>query len=131
MSAGQREEERRRLDFPFRIGGQGGVARTREDEHVRDMIEQVLFTNPGERVNLPEFGCGLRNLVFAGNDDILRATVQFIVSHNLSRWLGDVISVEEVEVHSSDEVLLIDVAFAIRRTLERRLVTLPVGPAGG
>ncbi len=112
------------LDFPFRIGGEGGVALTDADDHVRDLIEQVLFTNPGERVNLPEFGCGLRNLVFAGNNEVLRATVQFIVSQNLNRWLSNLLSVEQVNVQNQDDTLLIDVVYSLKRTLQRQQVSL-------
>lgn len=112
------------LDFPFRIGGQGGTALTDADDHVRDMVEQVLFTNPGERVNLPEFGCGLRDLVFTGNDEVLRATVQFLVTQNLNRWLGDTLMVEQVSVQNEDEVLLIEIIYSLKRTLERQRLSL-------
>jgi hypothetical protein len=112
------------FDFPFRIGGDGGVGRTDGEDHVRDMIEQVLFTNPGERINLPEFGCGLRKLVFAGNNEILRATVQFIISQNLNRWLGETINVEQVNVSSEEETLAIEIVYSLKRTLERRRVSL-------
>ena len=112
------------LDFPFRIGGQGGAALTDADDHVRDMVEQVLFTNPGERVNLPEFGCGLRDLVFAGNDEVLRATVQFLITQNLNRWLGEMLTVEQVSVQNEDEVLLIEIIYSLKRTLERQRLSL-------
>lgn len=116
----------RYLDFPFRIGGQGGTALTDADDHTRDLIEQVLLTNPGERVNLPEFGCGLRNLVFAGNNEVLQATVQFIITQNLNRWLSDRLTVEQVSLQNEDEVLLIDITYSLKRTLERQRLSLRV-----
>lgn len=114
------------LDFPFRLGGEGGLALTEAADHVRDLIEQVLFTNPGERVNLPEFGCGLRNLVFAGNNEILRATVQFTVSQNLNRWLGDLLQVEQVNVQNDEATLVIEIVYSLKRTLERQQLSLRV-----
>jgi Bacteriophage baseplate protein W len=112
------------FDFPFRIGGEGGVALTGAEDHLRDLIEQVLFTNPGERVNLPEFGCGLQKLVFAGNDEILSATVKFIVSQNLNRWLGDRITVEGVRIVNEEETLAVEITYRVRRTRERQRVSL-------
>ena len=114
------------FDFPFRIGGEGGAALTDADDHIRDLIEQVLFTNPGERVNLPEFGCGLRNLVFAGNNEILRATVQFIVTQNLNRWLSDALAVEQVSVQNDEETLLIEIVYSLKRSRERQRLNLRV-----
>jgi len=124
VTANDSDQAPRFLDYPFRIGGEGGAALTDAEDHVRDLIEQVLFTNPGERVNLPEFGCGLRNLVFAGNSDILRATTQFIVTQNLNRWLGDTLSVEQVQVTNDEETLLIEIVYTLRRTRERQRVAV-------
>jgi Bacteriophage baseplate protein W len=112
------------FDYPFRIGGEGGVALTGADDHLRDLIEQVLLTNPGERVNLPEFGCGLKKLVFAGNDEILQATVKFIVSQNLNRWLGDRMIVESIRIVSEEETLAIEITYQLRRTRERQRMSL-------
>ena len=67
------------LDFPYRIDGRGRTATTAEEDHIRDMIYQVLFTNPGERVNRPDFGCGIKSLVFMPNSDVLAAAVQTLV----------------------------------------------------
>lgn len=112
------------LDYPFRIGGEGGAALTDDAEHVRDLIEQVLLTNPGERVNSPDFGGGLRNLVFAGNSDILRATTKFLITQNLNRWLGDTLSVEQVEIRGDDATLLIEIVYTLRRTGERQRLSV-------
>jgi phage baseplate assembly protein W len=114
------------LDYPFRIGGEGGAALTDADDHVRDLIEQVLLTNPGERVNLPEFGAGLRNVVFDGTNEMLRATTQFIVTQNLNRWLSDTLMVERVSVESDDGTLVVDVVYALKRTRDRQRLTVRV-----
>ncbi len=107
------------IDYPFHVGKKGTIAIADIDKHLRDGIEQVLFTNPGERVNLPEFGCGLRNFIFAGNSEVLRATVQFTVMQNLQRWMGDVITVNQVTVENREETLYIEVIFTKKETQER------------
>jgi phage baseplate assembly protein W len=99
------------IDHPFHIDGQGRVATTTDDDHVRDMIYQVLFTNPGERVNRPDFGCGLMQLVFMPNSDVLATTTQFIVQGALQRWLSDVIQVEKVEVANDGERLVVEITY--------------------
>jgi uncharacterized protein len=99
------------LDFPFSFDARGRAATTDTDDHVRDMIHQVLFTNPGERVNRPDFGCGLRSLVFAPNSGILATATQFTVMASLQRWLADVVHVEEVNVEAEDAQLRVDVVY--------------------
>jgi uncharacterized protein len=107
------------LDFPFRIGHRGRTATTADDDHIRDMIKLVLFTEPGERVNRPDFGCGLKQLVFAPASDALVAAVEKLVHGSLIRWLDTVISVEAVEVSSGEGTLEIDIAYARLDTGER------------
>jgi hypothetical protein len=99
------------LDFPFSFDARGRAATTGTDDHVRDMIQQVLFTNPGERVNRPDFGCGLLQLVFMPNSDILAAATQLTVAAALQRWLADVVDVEEVRVSNEEEQLHVDVRY--------------------
>ena len=77
------------VNFPYKIDGQGRTATTSDDKHIRHLIEQVLFTSPGERVNRPDFGSGLLQLVFAPGSDELVATTQFLVQSTLQQWLGD------------------------------------------
>ena len=79
------------VDHPYRFDARGRTAETTTSEHIRDLIEQVLFTAPGERVNRPDFGCGLQRLVFAPNSDELAAASQFLVQGALQQWLGDLI----------------------------------------
>lgn len=108
------------LAFPFRIDGRGRVAGADPESHVRHLIEQLLFTSPGERVNRPDFGTGLRQLVFAPTSPELAATVQFTVQGALQQWLGDAIQVEAVHVESRDSTVRITVRYLIRRGQARR-----------
>jgi len=107
------------LDFPFHLDARGRTAQTGADDHVRDLIYQVLFTAPGERVNRPEFGCGLKQLLFAPNSGALAAATQQLVQGALHRWLEDVIVVERVEVRAIESALEVDVVYVRRDTGER------------
>jgi phage baseplate assembly protein W len=104
------------MDYPFHIDGRGRIAETDLEDHIRDMIYQVLFTNPGERVNLPDFGCGLLQSAFMPNSDILATATQFMVHGALQRWLGDLIQVEQVRVTNEEERLMVEVAYVLRET---------------
>ncbi len=104
------------IDFPFHFDGVGRTATTGDGDHVRDMIEQLIFTNPGERVNRPDFGSGLLQLIFAPNSPELAATVQFTLQAALQRWLGDVIVVNDLQVQAIDSTLSVDIQYTIRRT---------------
>ena len=84
------------IDFPFHFDGRGRTATTTDDDHIRDMIEQLLFTNPGERVNRPDFGSGLLQMVFAPNSPELAAALQFTTQAALQRWLGDLIDLQQL-----------------------------------
>jgi len=110
----------RYLDYPFHFDARGRSAETDADDHVRDLISQVLFTSPGERVNRPEFGCGLKQLVFAPNSDALAAATQQLVQGALQRWLQEVIAVERVTVLAVESRLEVTVAYVRRDTGERR-----------
>jgi len=102
------------FDFPFHIDGRGRSAETEEDEHIRDLIMQVLFTNPGERVNRPDFGCGVKQLVFMPNSDALATATQFLIHGALQRWLESVIQVESVEVEAVDSELRVSLVYSKR-----------------
>jgi phage baseplate assembly protein W len=104
------------VDFPYSIDRRGRTASTSEEEHVRDLVEQVLFTAPGERVNRPTFGSGLLQLVFAPNSDALAAATQATVHGALQAWLADVIEVQDVSVEAFDSTLRTTVSYVIRRT---------------
>lgn len=115
------------IDFPFHVDNRRRTAVTTDDDHIRDLIEQVLLTGPGERVNRPTFGGGLEQLVFAGNSPELAATVQFMVQGNLQQYLGDLIDVEAVQVDSVDAVLQVRVDYVVKRTQQRRTAQVQTG----
>ena len=117
------------LDFPFHIDGRGRSAETAEDDHIRDMIYQVLFTNPGERVNRPDFGCGIKQLVFMPNSDTLAAATQLLIQGSLQRWLDPVIHVESVTVEAAEAQMRVAVVYSKRSGGgPRRDVFTPTGP---
>lgn len=111
------------IDYPFHFDTHGRTAMTDDADHVRDMIEQLLFTSPGERVNRPDFGSGLMQLVFAPNSPELAAALQFTVQAALQRWLGDIIDVGSLLVTSEDSKLTVDLSYALRATGEARRAT--------
>jgi phage baseplate assembly protein W len=111
------------LDYPYAVTAGGVPATTTADDHLRDLILQVLFTCPGERVNLPEFGVGVQRLVFEPSGDALRASVRFLVSTGLQRWLGDRIDVEQVQVGGeagAEETVTVEVTYVVKSTRQRR-----------
>ena len=110
--------------FPFAVNGAGRISASGGDEAIRGKIIQVLFTAPGERVNLPDFGCGLFNLVFEPNDAVLAATMEFTVGQALARWLGDDILVNGVNVDSVEESVTIEIAYTKRQDLSRQAVRI-------
>jgi len=116
------------IDFPFHFDSRGRSSGTTDEDHIRDMIEQLIFTSPGERVNRPDFGSGVLQLVFAPNSPELAATLQFTMQAALQQWLGDVIDVEALEVTSDDAQLRIALQYSIRRTnqTQEALFTRPV-----
>jgi phage baseplate assembly protein W len=109
------------LDFPFSLDGRARTATTEENDHIRDMIEQVLFTNPGERVNRPDFGCGLKRLLFMPNSQPLATATQALVKSALQKWLENEIQVERVEVDAQDSQLIVKVTYSNRTDGQRRV----------
>jgi len=109
------------VDYPFHFDGRGRTASTPQDDHVRDLIEQVLFTTPGERVNRPAFGSGVLKLVFEPNGATLGATTQLVVQGALQQWLGDLILVEAVQVESMDSTVQVAVQYVVRLTQQRQV----------
>ncbi len=107
------------IHFPFFIDGRGRTAQAEYDEHVRQLIEQLLFTAPGERVNRPEFGTGLMQLLFAPNSPELAAATEALVQGALQQWLGERIQVESVDVASNDSRLDITVQYVVRKDQRR------------
>jgi uncharacterized protein len=103
--------------FPYRVDGRGRTAAAEShDVDVRNLIEQVLFTTPGERVNRPDFGCGLMQLVFAPNSPELASTLQALVHAALQQQLGNLLRIEEVSASSEDATLTVVVRYTVLRT---------------
>jgi uncharacterized protein len=101
------------IDFPFQVDGRGRTAATDDQDHIRDMIEQLLFTNPGERVNRPDFGSGLLQMVFQPNSTELAAALQFTLQASLQQVLGNVI-LQAVKVDAIDSTLQVTVQYVVR-----------------
>jgi phage baseplate assembly protein W len=116
-----------RVHFPFQFDGRGRTREADEATWIRGLIEQVLFTAPGERVMRPDFGSGLRELVFAPNSPELAATTQFLVQGALQQWLAELITVEAVEVEAVESRLSVTVQYSIRRSGSRQRETFTQG----
>ena len=116
------------IRYPFSIDA--GLKRVTEEtdyaEHVEQLIIQLLLTAPGERINLPEFGCGLRRMVFAPNNPASATLAQTAVHRALTRWLGTVIDVRGVIVNSIDETLEVRITYTIKARGELRYLNLEV-----
>jgi phage baseplate assembly protein W len=109
------------VDYPFHVDSRGWTAQTAGDEHIRDLIEQVLFTSPGERVNRPTFGSGLLQLVFTPNSDELATATQFLIQGALQQWLGDLIQPQAVGVENDGATLRVTVQYVVRRNQQRQV----------
>ena len=119
------------LDFPYRFDGRGRTATTNRENHIRDLIEQVLFTSPGERVMRPDFGSGLLALVFEPNSTGLTATTQMLLQGALQQHLSHLIAVQGVEVLHDDGALRVNVRYTmlLDRTTHSASFTSPGGSA--
>lgn len=115
------------ISFLYHFDSRGRTAGAALNDHMRDMIEQLIFTNPGERVNRPDFGSGLQQLVFGPNSPELAATVQFTLQASLQRWLGDVIDVLDLQVSSSDASLTVELQYRVRASGEQFSATFTRG----
>ncbi|MFJ1749609.1 GPW/gp25 family protein [Streptomyces sp. NPDC088116] len=108
------------IAFPFRSDRRGRTAHASYDDHVRDLIEQLLFTSPGERVMRPDFGCGLLDLVFTPNSPELASALELSVQASLQRWLGELIEVQALDVVSEENVVRVYLSYVVRSTATRR-----------
>lgn len=117
------------IDYPWHFDEKGRTAGTDDAGHLRDMIEQFLFTNPGERVNRPDFGSGLQQLVFGPNSPELAAALQFTVQSGLQRWLGDVVDVQSLAVDSTDSTISVDISYRLAGSGDVRTETFTAGGA--
>lgn len=112
------------LAYPYTYDSTGRTAAAVEDTYVRDLIEQVLFTAPGERVMRPDLGSGIYQLLFAPNSEQLSGAVQMLVQGALQKWLGDVLTVLNLQVQSADSELRVVIEYELRRDRRRVVETL-------
>lgn len=118
------EDQKMTLEFPFSVSPTGQIRASGGDDAIRGKIVQVLFTTPGERVNLPEFGCGLFNLVFEPNNPILASAMEFTISQALTRWLGQEIIVNTVKVQSLEERVTAEIVYTKKQDLSKQAVRI-------
>ena len=102
------------IAFPYRFDSRGRTTDPGIADHVRDMIELLIFTSPGERVNRPDLGSGLNQLVFAPNSPELAAALQFTLQASLQHWLGDVIEARGLSVTAENSALTVELTYALR-----------------
>ncbi|MBC6420223.1 MAG: GPW/gp25 family protein [Hormoscilla sp. SP5CHS1] len=115
------------IAYPFQIDDRNRIAEADWSEHIRQMIEQVLFTTPGERVNRPTFGSGLMQLIFAPNSQDLNSAVELMVQGALQEWLGELIQVESLVVETEETKLKVTVTYIIRRNQQREVAQFEQG----
>jgi hypothetical protein len=107
------------VSFPYHLDARGRTAITYDrNDHIREMLHQLLFTRPGERVNRPDFGCGLGDLIFEPNRGRLAAALEVTVVTSVGQWLGDVIQLQAVDIENQDETLLVNISYLIKATGE-------------
>jgi phage baseplate assembly protein W len=104
------------VNFPYRFDGRGRTREAAIQDYVTQLVEQVLFTSPGERVNLPDFGSGLLQLPFALNSVEMAAATQFTVQGALQKWLGNYLKVQSVVASAQDAVLTVTVTYILLNT---------------
>lgn len=111
------------LSFPFRAGADSRTATVETlDEHVRDEIIQLLLTNLGERAFLPEFGGGVRRMVFENTDDTTAAVTKAVITQAVNRWLGHRVKLEELEVQVIDSTIEVTVKYHLAGTQDARIL---------
>lgn len=111
------------VHFPYAYDSKGCTASSDFESHIEEMIEQILFTSPGERVNRPTFGCGLKQLLFQPNSDELATTTQFLIQGALQQWMGDLIEVQEISVDNQESLLQITVRYTITINQKEKVTT--------
>ena len=121
------------MRFPFHADGRGctAAAAADDDAYIRDLIEQVLMTSPGERPNRPDFGCGLQGMTFASTGDAMQAALQATVQAALQRWLSDVLQVQDVLVEVVESTLQVTVQYIVQRTRQQQIASFQSPQPGG
>ena len=119
------------LAYPYRFSALGRTADTDDETHVRDLIEQVLFTSPGERVMLPDFGSGVNQLIFAPNSVQLAGATQMLVQGALQQWLSELIAVQAVAVDADEATLTVTVQYTLLSSDQLQVQTFQRSLGGG
>jgi phage baseplate assembly protein W len=119
------------LAYPYSFDSTGHTAQTDALTHISEMIEQILFTSPGERVNRPTFGSGTAQLVFAPNSDVLAAAQQQAIQAGLQQWLSDLIRVQSVSVLAEDSTLSVTVVYTVLQTQQQQTQQFVYGATAG
>ncbi|MCF6407764.1 GPW/gp25 family protein [Chitinophaga filiformis] len=116
------------IRYPFAIDqGLGTLMEEHNyDQHVKQLMLQVLFTNPGERINRPDFGCGIRRMVFAPNSEVSANLTKVAVTQALEKWMADLVSVVDVKVTSVNEKLEVGIVYILKARQERHYLNLEV-----
>ena len=116
-------ENGRHLSFPFRVGASGRAAQISTlEEHVCDELIQLLLTNPAERLFLPDFGGGVRRLVFESADDATAGMAKAVITQSVTRYLGHRVTLEELTVTAHDETIEVDLKYRIAGTEDTRIL---------
>ena len=109
------------ITYPFRIASDGLAASSGQKDHIEQLIEELLFTMPGERVNRPDFGTPIEQLVFRSASDELATAAQFMIQGALQQWLGEIIQVQAVQVTTDDSTLAVTIQYMIRETQQTQV----------
>ena len=109
------------IAYPFRIANDGLAADASQKDHVEQLIEELLFTMPGERVNRPDFGTPIDQLVFRSASDELATAAQFMIQGALQQWLGEIIQVQAVQVTTDESTLTVTIQYVIRETQQAQI----------
>jgi hypothetical protein len=112
------------IGYPFHFDSRGRTASTTNDDHIRDMLEQLLFTNAGERVNHPDFGSGIQQLIFGPTSPELAVALQYTLKAAIQRWMSDIIELQALEVVSQESTLSISIQYLVRSTNEQQTAQL-------
>ncbi len=118
------------IAFPYHLDRRNQTATASYDDHIRQMLEQLLFTAPGERVNRPDFGCDVRNLVFGPNSPEVAAALQVTIGSSVQRWLGDVIAVSSLQVTAHESELNVQLNYQVLATGQAGAASLTVPGSG-
>ena len=112
--------EQKSFESLFDIGTHGRIGMPEsESDHIRDMIVALVLTSRGERVNMPKLGCGLRELLFSGNNSRLTSLAKITVSGSIEKYLGDVVTVDDVYVEQKDELLLVEIDYTVKQSMQK------------